>query len=370
LSSALRLAEAGQSVIVIDRTGIGSQASGFALGRVDPLLGGILAPDSDEEQSTPIPMKPAGQWDLGVTGHALILKFAEEFQETSGIDFELDHQATLQLCYAVAERPALAEKIDEWRAHGFDGEALDPRQITNIDDRIVAPEHGGVLVKGPFFLDALKYAYTLAKCAEIAGVEIVSGEVTGISVDGESSATVETQTRSFATGAVLVTAGPWTGMISGMVGPEIPLTPSKGEILRLEPPDGPALPIHLHGPCSLVYKRDGFVWAAATAAEEGFDRTPTKWAEETLIQHATEMMPSVMEGRLSQHTVCFRPASPDGMPIIGRLGADVPVWVATGGGGSGVMQSLAVGDLNTEMITKRVDEAGVEGVSPRRFQNP
>ena len=103
LASAWRLAEAGQKVLVLDRSGLGSEASGFALGRIDPLLGGVGAPDEGGSVR-----KPEGLTALGLRGHALLLAYSEAMQETSGVDFEIDRQPTLQLCYSDEQRNELA----------------------------------------------------------------------------------------------------------------------------------------------------------------------------------------------------------------------------------------------------------------------
>ena len=46
---------------------------------------------------------------------------------------------------------------------------------------------------------------------------------------------------------------------------------------------------------------------------------------------------------------------------------ETPVWAATGGGGSGIMHSLLIGDAVAEMIISAADEKDLPGVSPRRF---
>ena len=51
MASAWRLAEAGQRVLVLDRSGVGSEASGFALGRIDPLLVALMRFDSSRLQA-------------------------------------------------------------------------------------------------------------------------------------------------------------------------------------------------------------------------------------------------------------------------------------------------------------------------------
>ena len=79
------------------------------------------------------------------------------------------------------------------------------------------------------------------------------------------------------------------------------------------------------------------------------------------------MVPVMQDAPVLLRTVCFRPASSDGLPIVGRYNDSHPVWVATGGGGSGIMQSLIVGGAVAEMITSGADKSELPGISPQRF---
>ncbi len=361
LASAWRLAQAGQKVLVLDRSGVGSEASGFALGRIDPLLGGVGARDEDGPVT-----KPEAQTELGLRGHALLLENSEGIQETSGVDFEIDRLPTLQLCYSDEQRSELEAHAAEWSKQGFKSEFLESDEFARIDDRIAPTPSGGLLLEGPFFLDALKYVYALAGCAEAAGAVLATGDVSAIDAGGDSVLVTANGAEHLAAG-VLIAAGPWSAEVAKMTGAALPIIPSKGEIVRLGPPDGAQLPVHLHGPCSLVHKKDGMVWAAATSAEEGFDRAPTEWALEKLSRDARSMMPAMEDAPVLMRTVCFRPASEDGLPIVGRIRPETPVWAATGGGGSGIMQSLLIGEAVAGMITAGDDESDLPGVSPRRF---
>lgn len=361
LASAWRLAQAGQKVLVLDRAGVGSEASGFALGRIDPLLGGVGARNEDGSVT-----KSEAQASLGLRGHALLLEHSDLIQETSGVDFEIDHQPTLQLCYSDEQRSELETHAAQWAGQGFKSEFLEPDEFARIDDRIARTPNGGLLLEGPFFLDALKFVYALAACAEAAGAVLATGDVSALDIESDS-VTVTAGGATHSSAAALIAAGPWSGPLAAMAGVTLPITPSKGEIIRLGPPEGAQLPVHLHGPCSLVHKKDGMVWAAATSADQGFDRAPTGWALEKLSHDASSMMPAMADAPVLMRTVCFRPASPDGLPIVGRIRSNAPVWVATGGGGSGIMQSLLIGDAVAGMITSGADEGALPGTSPQRF---
>ena len=116
LASAWRLAEAGQRVLVLDRSGVGSEASGFALGRIDPLLGGVGAQDDARRagHEDGVVAKPAEQTDLGLLGHAMLLEESKSIQEISGVDLELDQLPTLQLCFSAEQRSQLERHAVRW----------------------------------------------------------------------------------------------------------------------------------------------------------------------------------------------------------------------------------------------------------------
>ena len=367
LACAWRLAQQGQSVLVLERDGIGTQASGFALGRIDPLLGGVgakykVGSSVDASQSAGEAMI-----ELGLRGSRYLLDAIPEIESISGLDLQLDQQPTLQFIRSEEQEEELREQSKVWTELGYESQFMDVEEIRKLEPRANSPERGGVLVDGPFFLDALRYVQAVAACAEGAGVAIRTGEVTEIS-PGRNSVSVETLSgNTYSAGRVLIAAGPWSAEVAKLVGADIPISPSKGEILRLGLLESGPLEVHLHDPSSLAQKKDGQIWAAATAADVGFDRTPTTESRDTLLANAHQMLPDIQDSSLLMHTVCFRPVSRDGVPIIGAIEDTGNVWVASGGGGSGIMQSLAVAELLTQAFNAESTEIGIENFSAERF---
>ena len=147
----------------------------------------------------------------------------------------------------------------------------------------------------------------------------------------------------------------------------VPIFPSKGEILRMTPPISGTFNHHLHGLSSLIYKKDGDVWVAATVSEVGFNRKKTKKAKNILLKRATEMLPDMITSKVKDQTVCFRPTSPDGMPIIDFIGSGVPIIILSGGGGKGIMQSVVAGIEASNLVDDENVSRSIKGVSLERF---
>ena len=354
--------------MVLDRAPVGTEASGWALGRLDPLLKGSGSTGSTEKD---LPdghiAKPAAQQEFALLSYRLHTELTPTIEQASGIDIQVDNQPTLQLFYSEADRKTGQESAARWTSMGFNTEILSASEIRKIDTRFSAPEFGGALVQGPYFIDSLRFVSALAACAKSDGVLMESATVTGIDASAGSVATVHTDQGHYEADTVVVAAGPWSRDLLTPLGVNIPVHPSKGEILRLTPPSTGEFATHLHGPCSLVNKKDGMVWVAATAADVGFDRTPSAEARVRLLANAGLMMPDASESQVLQHTVCFRPATPDDLPVVGRAGDSGNVIVATGGGGSGIMQCLYVGRLIEAMVSGNADEPESTSISINRF---
>jgi glycine oxidase len=347
---------------------VGTEASGWALGRLDPLLKGS-GPTGSTEKDLPDGhiAKPAAQQELGLLSYRLHREMTPAIQETSGIDIQVDDQPTLQLFYSEADWNSGQHSAAHWTSLGFKTEVLSDVEIRAIDARFASPEYGGALVEGPYFIDSMRFVNALAACAKSTGVRIESATVSRIDVASGSVATVHTDQGHYEVETVVVAAGPWSNSLLKPLGVNVPVHSSKGEILRLSQPSTGPFSTHLHGPCSLVNKKDGLVWAAATASDVGFDRTPSKEARERLLTNANLMMPDAADSEVLQHTVCFRPVTPDDLPIVGRAGYSGNVVIATGGGGSGIMQCLYVGKVVEAMLAEDRDEPELGSISLTRF---
>lgn len=366
LSAAWEIAKTGRSVVVLDRAPVGSEASGWALGRLDPLLRGSGSTGMTEQD---LPAghiaKPEAQQELALLSYSTHGELMPEIEEVSGIDLQFDDQPTLQLFYSQAERDFGVKYAAEWTRMGFKTDLVSADEIRSIDPRFLTTEFGAALVTGPYFIDSLSFVRALAACAKKAGVKLETATVKTIDAAGAGGVTVHTDQGHYEAATVIVAAGPWSTEMVKPFGVDLPVHPSKGEILRLQPPHEKTFSMHVHGPCSLVNKKDGLVWVAATAADSGFDRTPTDGAKRQLLQNARMMMAESADWPIVKHTVCFRPATPDDMPIAGPVSENV--LVATGGGGSGIVQCLYVGRQVAQMVSEGNTEPEMASISLNRF---
>lgn len=123
--------------------------------------------------------------------------------------------------------------------------------------------------------------------------------------------------------------------------PGLQIRPVKGEVLRLRwrrgcmPLPQRVIRARVHGrQVYLVPRADGVV-VGATQYEHGRDTAPAVAGVRELLDDACEVMPALGEYELAECGAGLRPATPDNLPIVGRL--DDRTLVAAGHGRSGFL---------------------------------
>jgi glycine oxidase len=182
--------------------------------------------------------------------------------------------------------------------------------------------------------------------APVAAVELDGddGRVTGLMLAGGG--------RVLA-GQVVLAAGAWSGEIAGLpTDARVPVRPVKGQILRLRDPAGSGLlerTVRFAGGY-LVPRGDGGYVLGATVEERGFDLQPTVGGVYELLRDARELVPGVLELRIEELSVGFRPSTPDNAPVIGPGAVDGLVW-ATGHHRNGILLTPLTAELVADALT-------------------
>jgi glycine oxidase len=355
-SIAYRLASDGLSVTVIERDSIGSHASGFALGLLNPTneTGNIET--------------------LNHLSFNLHKQQLRTIQDESGVDARVLTMPHIELALEESEIPDLKVEVARINVFsGFKSSWLEPDEVRKIEPRITEDNYGGVLVEDVIMLDSYNLTLATAQAAEARGVEYVLTEATGIVYEKDKAVGVTVGGNTIACDAVVLALGPWSGTASLWLDIDIPIVPQKGEIVRVEGFDKP-LGIHLHGmalgdSCSVVEKADGATWLAATVENgTGFNVTPSGKALESLSKRGMRLIPELESHQLVLHTACMRPVTPDGDPIIGKVPGKEGTFIATGTGGKGILLApviaRALADLiNTGETDYEISEFGLERFS-------
>ncbi len=344
LASAWRASLRGLSVIVVDRERAGAGASRVAAGMLAP----VTEANFGEEELLRLNLAANRRWR----------SFADEL----GAD-EILYRRQGALVVAVDRDDAeeLRRLHDFQRSLGLDAEWLVPSECRRLEPSLSPRCAGGIFAPQDHQVDPVSVVRALA-----ARVEVLAGDgVAAIRGDG-----VELESgRRIGAEQVVLAAGSWSG--SGVQGvPRLPVRPVKGQLLGLRRPAGRPLAGHVLRTlrCYLVDRGDGRVVLGGTMEEKGFDTTPTVDALYRLMEAAYEVLPDVSELEFEEARVGLRPATPDGMPLIGRAPESDSLVIATGHFRNGVLLTPVTADAVAAILCGEEPPLDVAPFSPQRFE--
>lgn len=327
---ARELARRGSEVLVLERDSPGRRATWAAAGMLSPLgeaggRGALL--------------------ELGDASLHRFASFAHELREETGIDVEYRTNGKLHISTGddddslrrLAADP-LAARFEVALIDANAARALEPALSDTVSlALLIGRDHR---VNNRLLAQALLAAATSAgarfrTAAAVAELVVRSGAVTGVRLlSGEHIATPR----------VILAAGAWSGMIHGLPR-ALPVRPVKGQMFAVDGRAGRAertteLPIQrtiLSSSCYILPREDGRLLIGATMEDVGFRKGATPRGMARLMHAAISVVPAIADMPLLETWAGFRPATPDGLPILGEDPSATGLVYATGHFRNGIL---------------------------------
>lgn len=352
-SAAHFLAGDGHKVTLIEKDTVAAHASGFAFG--------VLLPRLFDD-----PADPASE--LARESIRLHREIADELAD-AGVHVRREKAAVL-----LADESSVA---DQYRAiyrfrNALAGDVrwLEYGELSHIEARLSPAVRGGLYLGDAVEIDPHQFTNALWNSAARRGAVLVNAEVTAIKVDGhgDGGVTVTAGAESYHAATVVVAAGPWSSRLLTQVGATVPVSPLKGQIVRLNAP-APEMRVSLwwgNGDYA-ASKPDGLLWCGTTEESVGFNEEPDTAARDGILSSARRVLPFLEQATMVRQTACLRPVSADGLPIIGSLRSESRVIVATGGGRNGIMLGPGLGKAAAEIASGREPSFDISKLGPTRF---
>jgi glycine oxidase len=225
------------------------------------------------------------------------------------------------------------------------------------------------LIEGNESLDSLAFTRALAEGAKKVGTVLLPSRLTGVRHESKRWVrAVRTESGELACDSLVLATGPWVAETRSWLGIELPVEPVKGEMLRLRLPGANVTHDFTHGIISLYRRGDDEVWVGVTRERCGLDERPTDDGKRMLIEGAARIMPAVRGATLVAHLAALRPATPTGLPVIGRAPGWNNVFVANGGGIKGVLLSTGMGVAVRDLVLTGETAMPVADFVPRSAQ--
>jgi D-hydroxyproline dehydrogenase subunit beta len=389
-AAAAFLAEAGARVVLVEREGLASGASGANSGVVQHPFDPVLAALYGETLSLYRELTDASAGFHLADAPAGMLFVSRDESAVRAVE------ATLGATF-----PELGTAI----VGGRDLERLDPA----IGPGLLACR---VDIGYPVAPAASTYAY--ATLAERRGVEVRLGREASLALDGATATGVLVDGRLLPAGSVLVAAGPWTCDLLDPTGRWQPIRPLWGVVVEADLPVTPrhvleeagideaigAHAVRAAGDGSRGERGEGGTKPARGADGEGDGSAPeggrggstpevefsivpqpvtsavgstflagvpdpAAWIERILFG-AVRFVPTVMDAPIRGTRACARPQSADGRPLVGRVPGRRNLYVCSGHGPWGISTGPASARLVADLLLGRKPSITNE-LDPARF---
>lgn len=293
LTLAIELRKRGIKVLVVERGEPGREASHAAAGML-----------ADLAIENPPALQP-----LATASAKIYPEFVHELQDESGMNVDLRGEGTLFFC---SEKASVGEDLSAPLSEMEPAVARTDHRVRFLRERSVDPR-----------------ALTAAalKAAKHREVDFVTGSaVEQVLVTNGRVSGAHAGKTTYSAPVVINCAGAWAGKFPPV---SFPVRPMKGQMLCVVAERGLLRHVVRAPEVYLVPRTDGRILIGSTVEDVGYDKRTVPETIQRLHQAAIALVPALAEARMIEAWAGLRPASPDGLPLLGETA--VPgYFVATG----------------------------------------
>jgi D-amino-acid dehydrogenase len=220
-------------------------------------------------------------------------------------------------------------------------------------------------------VDGRSLAAALLRAAAQRGLEVRYAAAEELVVEHGAVAAIRVAGDRSACGYAVVAAGAWSKDLGRPLGIDIPVEPQRGQIIHLGLPgvDTSSWPIVLafRGHYMVPWE-DGRVAVGATRETgSGFRAHTTAAGIAEVLAEALRVAPGLTAAEIREIRVGLRPASRDGLPILGRVPSIANLLLASGHGPIGLQLGPYSGKVVAGMIADGAAETDIGPFSLARF---
>ncbi len=332
---ARELVQAGATVSLVDRLACAQESTWAG--------GGIVSPLYPWRYSEPVTQ-------LATWSQSSYLHLSQDLIEETGCDPEL-RQKGMYMVDVEDEEEALAWaarfnrpmlKVDA--AHLYSREAnfcsghnsaLWMPEVCSIRNPRLGKSLRASLEKSPrvTLYEHHEVKQLLLDNGKVHGVRTAQGDITG--------------------GKTIITAGAWSGELLKSLNVDLPVEPVKGQMMIFKAPVGTVNRVILMAGRYVIPRNDGRILVGSTLEYEGFDKTTTQQAYDSLYKTAVGIIPSLANYDVEHHWSGLRPGSPQGVPYIGDVPGYEGLAVNAGQFRNGLVLAPASTRLHADLLLGR-----------------
>jgi glycine oxidase len=348
---ARELARGGRRVELLERLSAGAEASLAAAG--------MLAPLAEAPEASPFFEACRDSRDLWAA-------WVPALEAESDLSIDYNTEGALVIAADPWEQEALARLAAAARELGERVDAVVPTDFLPRIPALSEALGAALFLPGEHRVDNVQALTALSIAAQRAGVEVsrpadvlrvealAGGSAVRVHLAGGGTREAEW---------LVLAAGTGSAGIDGL--PPLPVRPVRGQMLLLSGADWPFGGTLRSGHHYAVRRGATGLVVGSTLEEAGFANHATVRGVGSLLAFVERFLPGLAEARLEAVWAGLRPATPDALPLLGRL-PGLPVVVATGHFRNGILLAPWTARRIAALVESG-DDAELAPFSPGRF---
>lgn len=402
LSCAVKLAEAGADVVVIEKDKLGHGCSYGNAGWMTPCFAmplpmpGMLLKSMKWmlDPKGPLYIKPVPSFLLSkwlirflqsmtekkaqIAIEALValsIKSLEEYKKLAVEypEIEMKQKGLLMVSAKQDGLEAAKKEMDLVAKYGIPGKVLNSDDVKSLEPALTGDLLGGVYFSNEAHAEPLKVIEALAKKAIKLGVKIL--EQTEFKKIHDSNLgqskiikSIQTNQNEIQSDFYVLATGSWSQAMASEFSVNIPILGGKGYALivdRLK--QQPEIPIMIVDRKIAITPRSQSLRLAGTLELVNQDFSITEKRVKAIFDGAKEFLNIPQDIKVFETWRGLRPCTPDGLPVIGFAKGYSNLMLATGHQMLGLQTGLGTGQLVSDLIMKGHSDLDRRAYNPARF---
>jgi glycine/D-amino acid oxidase-like deaminating enzyme len=315
------------------------------------------------------------------------LKLFEALRTELPFDIEFKKTGGLVIIETETEYQAMEKYVKKQQAIDLDVQLLDKIQTHEKEPLLSTSIIGSTFSPLDAQVNPINLTLGFAMAARKNHAKIMTGtKVHDILMKNNKVTGVATNKGNIKADLVVNAAGSMAGLISQMVGIDMPIKPRRGQIVVTQAGKpilnhclisakyiaakyDPALAGKSGQGISMEQTDNGNLLLGSTREFSGFNKENTLSGIRGIIKQTATILPALENFQVIRTFAGLRPFTPDGLPILGPVKSLEGFIMAAGHEGDGIALSPITGDLMSQMLLGKKFDICLDPFSPDRFKD-
>ncbi len=304
---------------------------------------------------------------LALSQHSL--EMFEQLIPAEALACDFERKGLLHLFTNATSYRKDVEEANLLKEYGVESQELDADGLREMEPNVLPAVSHGLYYPEYAHLSPHRFVQELADAARRRGAALLpKTEVLTFETAAKKIKTVHTTRGSFSPQQVVLAAGAWSPLVMRELGQRLPVQPAKGYSLTVKPPPtSPRLPLSLIEHRVALTPMGNVLRFSSTLELAGYDFSINRRRVTATKEAVKHYLPNMETLEVLELWRSFRPATPDGLPIIGPSPHLDNLILATGHGMLGITHGPVTGKLVAQLAAGETPLLDLAPLRPGRF---